>query len=240
MDAKRKKAESLVYKVMDALDKTKSMSDYYKKLFSSMNDKQFEKYISKKFPFRFQTRIFKIEPSFVEIEQTAKILNIPLMEKIEFPYIYKNKNKESVTSKEALVGYIHLKKLKQFLTKKNAISTNISNRNAKTGLLTGHDKNGIMSDRELESMVVNNLDISIDEFTRARADSIKAKQSMYNTISTLGHVSINDIENDPADVISKNLLNVYLIGSHLNSNLINIGNMTPQTLNNKTISRRER
>lgn len=240
MDAKRKKAESLVYKVMDALDKTKSMSDYYKKLFSSMNDKQFEKYISKKFPFRFQTRIFKIEPSFVEIEQAAKILNIPLMEKIEFPYIYKNKNKESVTSKEALVGYIHLKKLKQFLTKKNAISTNISNRNAKTGLLTGHDKNGIMSDRELESMVVNNLDISIDEFTRARADSIKAKQSMYNTISTLGHVSINDIENDPADVISKNLLNVYLIGSHLNSNLINIGNMTPQTLNNKTISRRER
>lgn len=240
MDAKRKKAESLVYKVMDTLDKTKSMSDYYKKLFSSMNDKQFEKYISKKFPFRFQTRIFKIEPSFVEIEQAAKILNIPLMEKIEFPYIYKNKNKESVTSKEALVGYIHLKKLKQFLTKKNAISTNISNRNAKTGLLTGHDKNGIMSDRELESMVVNNLDISIDEFTRARADSIKAKQSMYNTISTLGHVSINDIENDPADVISKNLLNVYLIGSHLNSNLINIGNMTPQTLNNKTISRRER
>lgn len=240
MNAKRKKAESLVYNVMDALDKTKSMSGYYKKLFSTMNDKQFEKYISRKFPFRFQTRVFKIEPSFVEIEKAAKILNVPIMEKIEFPYIYENSKGEAVTSKPAIVGYLHLKKLKQFLTKKNSISTDIANRNNRTGLLLGHDKNGITSDRELESMVINGLDNSIDEFIRARADSPKAKQSMYNTISTLGYVSKDDIEEDPIDVTSKNLLNVYMLGSHLNTNLINIGNTTPQTIENRTISRRER
>lgn len=240
MNAKRKKAESLVYNVMNALDKTKSMSGYYKKLFSTMNDKQFEKYIARKFPFRLQTRIFKIEPTFVEVEKAAKILNIPIMEKIEFPYIYENSKGEAVTSKPAIVGYLHLKKLKQFLTKKNSISTDIANRNNRTGLLLGHDKNGITSDRELESMVINGLDNSIDEFIRARADSPKAKQSMYNTISTLGYVSKDDIEEDPIDVTSKNLLNVYMLGSHLNTNLINIGNTTPQTIENKTISRRER
>lgn len=240
MNAKRKKAESLVYNVMDALDKTKSMSGYYKKLFSTMNDKQFEKYISRKFPFRFQLRVFKIEPTFVEIEKAAKILNIPIMEKVEFPYIYENDKGEAVTSKPAIVGYLHLKKMKQFLTKKNSISTDIANRNNRTGLLLGHDKNGIMSDRELESMTINGLDNSIDEFIRARADSPKAKQSMYNTISTLGYVSKEDIEEDPNDVTSKNLLNVYMLGSHLNTNLINIGNTTPQTIENRTISRRER
>ena len=46
MNAKRKKAEALVYNVMDALDKTKSMSEYYKKLFSNMDDKQFKEYIN--------------------------------------------------------------------------------------------------------------------------------------------------------------------------------------------------
>ena len=89
-------------------------------------------------------------------------------------------------------------------------------------------------------MTINGLDNSIDEFIRARADSPKAKQSMYNTISTLGYVSKDDIEEDPIDVTSKNLLNVYMLGSHLNTNLINIGNTTPQTIENRTISRRER
>lgn len=240
MNAKRKKAEALVYNVMDALDKTKFMSEYYKKLFSTMDDKQFKEYISRKFPFRFQTRIFKIEPTFVEIEKAAKILNVPLMEKIEFPFIYENSKGEPVTSKPALVGYLHLKKMKQFLTKKNSISTNIANRNTRTGLLLGHDKNGITSDRELESMTINGLDKTTDELIRARADSPKAKQSLYNTISTLGTVSQDDIEEDPTDVMSKNLLNVYMLGSHLNTNLINIGNTTPQTIENRTISRRER
>lgn len=240
MNAKRKKAETLIYNVMDALDKTKSMSKYYRDMFSEMDDKEFVQYISRKFPFRFQTRIFKIEPTFVEIEQAAKILGVPIMEKVEFPFIYENSKGEAVTSKPALVGYLHLKKLKQFLTKKNSISTDIANRNNRTGLLLGHDKNGITSDRELESMTINGLDKSIDEFIRARADSPKAKQSLYNTISTLGTVSQEDIEEDPTDVMSKNLLNVYMLGSHLNTNLINIGNMTPQTIENRTISRRER
>ena len=58
MTKQRKQAEELVYKVMDALDPSKSMSKYYAGLFKDMNDKQFLDYISKKFPYRFQTRIF--------------------------------------------------------------------------------------------------------------------------------------------------------------------------------------
>ena len=37
MNAKRQKAEELIYKVFDAVDKTHTNSDYYKKLFSSMS-----------------------------------------------------------------------------------------------------------------------------------------------------------------------------------------------------------
>lgn len=239
MNKQREKAEELVYKVMDALDKTGSMSKYYVSLFKSMNDKQFLDYISKKFPYRFQTRIFKIEPTFVEIEKAANILGVPLMEKVATPDLYVNKDGVPVNTKEALVVYLHLKKMKQFLTKKNAISTNIALRDNKTGRLVGADKNGATSDREMESLVVSGMDNTIKELSRARADSIEAKQALYNTISTLGTVSINDIPEDKTDVLSKNMMNVYMIGSHINTNLINIDNMTPQTLKNKTVSRRQ-
>lgn len=239
MNKQREKAEELVYKVMDALDKTGSMSKYYASLFKSMNDKQFLDYVSKKFPYRFQTRIFKIEPTFVEIEKAANILGVPLMEKVATPDLYVNKDGIPVNTKEALVVYLHLKKMKQFLTKKNAISTNIALRDNKTGRLVGADKNGATSDREMESLVVSGMDNTIKELSRARADSIEAKQALYNTISTLGTVSINDIPEDKTDVLSKNMMNVYMIGSHINTNLINIDNMTPQTLKNKTVSRRQ-
>ena len=203
-----------------------------------MDDKEFLKYISKKFPYRFQTRIFKIEPTFVEIEKAAKVLGVPLMEKVSTPDLYKNKDGVPVSTKEALVVYIHLKKMKQFLTKKNSISTNIASRDNKTGRLVGHDKNGATSDREMESLVVSGMDNTIQELSRARADSPEAKQAMYNTISALGTVSLKDIPESKTDVLSKNMMNVYMLGSHINTNLINIDNMTPQTIANKRISRR--
>lgn len=239
MTKQRKQAEELVYKVMDALDPTKSMSKYYANLFKDMNDKQFLDYISKKYPYRFQTRIFKIEPTFIEIEKAANILGVPLMEKVATPDLYVNKDGEPVWTKEALVVYLHLKKMKQFLTKKNSISTNIVSRDNKTGRLVGHDKNGATSDREMESLVVSGMEDTLTEFSRARADSVEAKQAMYNTISTLGTVSLEDIPVDKTDVLSKNMMNVYMIGSHINTNLININNMTPQTIKDKTVSRRQ-
>ena len=238
MTKERAKAEELIYKVMDALDKTGSMSRYYAEKFKPMDDKEFLKYISNKFPYRFQTRIFKIEPTFVEIEKAAKVLGVPLMEKVSTPDLYKNKDGVPVSTKEALVVYIHLKKMKQFLTKKNSISTNITSRDNKTGRLVGHDKNGATSDREMESLVVSGMDNTIQELSRARADSPEAKQAMYNTISALGTVSLKDIPESKTDVLSKNMMNVYMLGSHINTNLINIDNMTPQTIANKRISRR--
>jgi len=103
----------------------------------------------------------------------------------------------------------------------------------KTGLLTGKDKNGKTSDREMESLAVMGLEKSIDEFSRSRADSMKSKNVMYNTINTVGQVSLEDVPVDKDDSLSKNLLNAYLIGSHLKSNLILQDYYLMYTLKNK-------
>ena len=41
MNAKRKKAEDLIYSVMDTLDTTGTNTAYYKQKFSQMNDSEF-------------------------------------------------------------------------------------------------------------------------------------------------------------------------------------------------------
>lgn len=230
---KREEIEALIFKVFDAIDPSKTNTEHYKQLFSNMTNEQFLKFISLRFPYRYHEKPFVTEPDMADIEKGCNILGVPLMEKLNLPYLYTNKDGIPAQSKECLVIYIPLKKVKQFITKKNAMSVDISQRDMKTGLLTGFDKNGKTSDREMESLAVMGLENTMIEFSRPRADGMKSKNQMYNTINTTGMVSLNDISIDEDDSLAKNLLNTYLIGSLINSNLINQDYYLPITLKNK-------
>lgn len=231
--SKRKEAEKLILDVFNALDPSGANGNYYKQKFAKMNDKQFISYIKQTFPYKFQTRIFKIEPNMDKINNAAKVLGIPLLEKVYCPYFYKNSKGEPISTQEALVVYIPIKKMKQFITKKNAMSVNIDMRDNKTGLLISKDKNGITSDRELECLAVMGLDQSMRELSRPRADAMDSKSVMYNTINTIGKVDLQDLPAEPEDSLAKNMLNVYLLGAGLDSNLLNKDGYLPIVLQNK-------
>ena len=154
MNPKRKKAEELIYKTMDTLDKTGMNTAYYKEKFSKMSDTEFQKWAAQPLPIRFHTKPFEVEPTMSDIEDALNQLGTPLLEKVALPYLYVNKEGEPVWSKEAMVIYIHIKKMKQFITKKNSTPLSIENRDMKTGLLVSHDKGGKSSDREMEAMTV--------------------------------------------------------------------------------------
>ena len=119
MNKQRQEAENLIYKVFDAVDGTKTNSDYYRKMFANMSDEDFMIFCKRRLPFRFHLEVFMIEPKIYEIIEAFKILNKPLLEKVKLPYMYTNKDGEPVESQECLVIYIHLKRMKQMLTKKN-------------------------------------------------------------------------------------------------------------------------
>lgn len=230
MTPQRKKAEELIYQVMDKLDKEGYNSDYYKKIFSKMTDAQFMKFCKRNLPFRFHTKPFVVEPKMYDIEEALKVLNVPLLEKVALPYLYMDKDGNPVWSKEAMVIYIHIKKMKQFITKKNSVPSSIDNRDMKSGLLVSHDKGGKTSDREMEALAVMGLDKTMKELSTWRADYMDAKSSAYQTISTLGKISDKDIPIDEVDSISKNTLNAYLVSSLLNTNILNKDLMLPKTL----------
>ena len=234
MTPQRKKAEELIYKVMDTLDKEGYNSTYYKEIFSKMSDAEFIKFCKRDLPFRFHTRPFEVEPKMYDIEDALKILNVPLLEKVALPYLYTDKDNNPVWSKEAMVIYIHLKKMKQFITKKNSTPTGIDTRDMKSGLLVSFDKAGKTSDREMESLAVMGLDNTMDEMSTWRADYMDAKSVAYQTITTMGKITKNDIPIEETDSISKNTLNVYMVSSFLNTNIINKDYLLPKTLNDRS------
>lgn len=233
MFKKRKEVEEMVYKVMDLLDPTQQNSQFYKAKFAKMNDKQFMNFFSQDFPLKFQTRLFEIEPSMKQISDALDYIHIPMIEQMNLPFEYRSKDGTPVKSDDALILYVPIRKVKQFLSKKNSMSTNISNRDMKSGLLQTVDKNGNTSDREMESLAVMGLDASMKELATYRADSMNAKDEFYSMINTTGMVRQSDVDVETSDSLARNELNVYLLGAALNSNLINEGNYLRHTLTSR-------
>ena len=99
MNAKRQQAEELIYKVLEKVEHGTVNSDYYKHLFSKMNDQEFYKFFERRLPLRFHVEAFKIEPKLNDIVDAFNILGVPLLEKVKLPYMYKNKKGEPVESK---------------------------------------------------------------------------------------------------------------------------------------------
>ena len=65
-----------------------------------------------------------------------------------------------------------------------------------------------------------------------------AKNSFYNQINTTGMVSLNDVEIKNSDSIARNLLSAYLLGAHIQSNLINIDYLLPRTIKYKNAGKK--
>src|SRR5574344_1372628 len=146
-DKKRKSAEELIYKTMDTIDPSHTNSDYYRGIFSSMSNNEFYHFFERRLPLRFHYEIFKIEPKMYQIVDAFKVLNKPLLEKVNLPHVYRNSKGIPVQSQECLVIYIHIKRMKQMLSAKTHIAVNASKRDMKTGLLTGEDKGAKQTDR---------------------------------------------------------------------------------------------
>ncbi len=226
----REKIENTIYQTFDEADKTGANTQYYKELFAPMSDAQFERFLKRRLPFRFHTSLFKVEPNMDDILKAFKVLKKPLLEKVKMNYLFKNSEGKAIESKECLVVYINIKRLKQMRIKKTNTAMEISKRDMKTGRLIGDDKGGLESNKEFEGAAALGLENTIIENARIRADAMKAKTEAYNTINVKGQVSYDDIDAQKTDSIAKNTMNVYLIGANLHSNLINEEYYTPYTL----------
>lgn len=233
---KRKKMESLIYETFDKLDKTHRNTENYKEAFSNMTDSQFDKFFRELFSNPYAYLIltiidYEIDLKLEDIEDAAKVLNIPLFEKVAFPHYTLDNNNVIVTKEAVPVGYCHVKRTQQTLAKKNGLSTTADTRSQLTGQVTGADKNGRESDLENAMLISLGMNAVLKELNGPRADDTHMKQQMYTAISNKGFVSLDDMESDTANKTTLNTVDVYLLGMGLNSDLVTKGLMLKKTLN---------
>ena len=114
--------------------------------------------------------------------------------------------------------------------KKNGLSTDIKERSGITGQVTGHDKNGRMSD--LENIMLTSLGMknTLKEFNAPRADDSKMKSEMLRDISAQGYTRLEDMTDDISNKTTLNTVNTYILGMSIESDLVTKGLMLDSTL----------
>jgi len=153
-----------------------------------------------------------------QIKNAADFLGIPLEE-----YIYYRFNgQEPIRSKmEVPVGFVHIKRVQQILSKKNHYSLDNEERSLKTNQVKGESKCASLSDVEAFALAAIGADNAMKEFLGARSDNEQAKLAMYRQIARDGYTTLEDITPKEITSTTVNTLNTYLLASGIRSDLIN-------------------
>ena len=231
---KRLEAERMIYATFDAVDKTGANSEYWKKVLFPMSDEQFYKFMQRRLPFRYHLSTFKNEPKMSDILDGFKVINKPLLERVKLPYFYKNADGVPVETKECLILYLNVPRMKLMLIKKNSNAIETSHRDMR-GMLMDQDKGGKTSDREFQSLQAADLNYTTFEMAGPRADAMEAKQVMNNTIAQKGFVSIEDVPKAKEDSLAKNMMSAMLIGCNIMTNLVCTDYETPRTIQQRKL-----
>lgn len=225
--SKRKEAENLLYKVIDALDPSGVNTEWYRKLFASMSDKKFKDLMTDMFNdfnlnFILQLKDYERELTIEKCEKAAKILDIPLEEYIIEPFVNMDKEHPTVSKYPVIVGYHNEQRTQQTNAKKNSTSIHNTQRSALTGQNTGDDKNGRSSDSENMALTLLGATNILKELNGFRADGIKRGNFAVAQISTTGQCNLGEIEEHGGveDRTTLNTVDMMFLAMHIKTDLV--------------------
>lgn len=206
-DNKRKQIETLVIQTMKLMDPTGINANKYQKMFQSMNDTQFKRWIEaflqdEKSNFRLDIEEFgdgSRSLKFENIEKAANFLKVPLFEHVYLPHISTDPNRPVRTKQPVLVGYLNIKRVQQFVTKKTGLSLDDTNRDEFTGKMKGDSKGGTMTGIENELLAGMGADKILSEISGARADNVSEYNNMLSEIAEHGSVELEKIKTNVYD-----------------------------------------
>lgn len=233
--SKRNKMEKLIYGFFNAFDKSGVNTKKYRSMIEPMDDNEFKRFFNQFFSDDDAYLILDIVDyertiKLDDIERAAKVINIPLFEKVYVPHLTMDKNNIVITKEPVPVGYVHIKRTQQTVMKKNGMATSIDTRSALTGQVTGNDKNGRETDLENSMLISIGMDYTLKELNGPRADDMVMKNEMLHDITTHGYVRYDELTNNLENKTTLNTVNAYIIGMSLSTDLVTTGLMLPKTL----------
>lgn len=204
---KRQQIQDLVIKTMQLMDPTGINAKKYQSMFQSMNDAQFKQWIEAflqddKSNFRLDIEEFddgKRSLKFENIEKAANFLKVPLFEYVYLPHISTNPNRPVRTKQPVLVGYLNIKRVQQFVTKKTGLSLDDTDRDEFTGKMKGDSKGGTTTGIENELLAGMGADKILSEISGSRADNVTEYNNMLSEIAEHGSVELENIKTNVYD-----------------------------------------
>lgn len=225
--SKRKEAENLLYKVIDALDPTGTNTKWYRELFASMSDKKFKDLMMDMFNdfnlnFILQLKDYEREVKLEYCENAAKVLNIPLEEPLIMPFVNMDLEHPTVSKYPVIVGYHNEQRTQQTNAKKNSTSIHISQRSAITGQVSGDDKNGRSSDAENMALTLFGATNILKELNGFRGDGVKRNNYAIAQIASTGECDLDAIEEHGGieDRTTLNAVDMMFMGMHVKTDLV--------------------
>lgn len=110
------------------------------------------------------------------------------------------------------------------------MSTDISERSAMTGQITGHSKNGRESDIENDMLISMGLKNTMKELNSARADDMVMKSEMLKNIALNGYVRLDELTDDIYNKTTLNMIDAYFTCMGINTDLVTKGLMNKKEL----------
>jgi hypothetical protein len=231
---KRKEIEDYVLKFMSTLDVTGKNTERYQEFFKSLDsNKNFESWLkyflnNDKEHFQVQALPFE-EPKISQIKKTADWMGVPLE---EYMYYRHDDDKDNPvkTATPIPVGYIHIKRMQQILSKKNNYTFDADKRDAKTGQTIGESKVARLSDHETFALTTIGADNALKEFLSSRSDHEGNKLQMYKNITQDGYFKLSDLEDKVGQSTTLNTIDAYLTSAGVMTDLVTPGLKTLTTL----------
>lgn len=235
----RKEVEDLVYTFMSLFDGSGKNTESYKESFAAMSDTQFVEFIKQMLandmkylgpeiaPFN-----KKQTPKFEVYQKLSKLVGVDLEEYVALPYMNENTaiSAPVITVTKVPVGKLHLKRLQQIVRKKNKVTTSNEVRDQRKGQVIDTDKGGRITDADMFALSAIGAFPVMKEFYGPRADSMKAKESMYKDIANGSRQPrLSDLPNDIEDKVAINTMNYYIMGASLVSDLVSDNYILPIT-----------
>jgi len=222
MPGNRAKAQDFIIKYISKLTPGTENANIYKKLFSNMTDKDFEKFISdlksgEKF-------LVVILPNFDNSSVTVEN-NLKIAEELGHNFFQKLwiEGKEDtptyLTPVEYIVVDLPIRRASQLLTKKISVPDHNKVVDALTGQPTGESKGARLSYPELQLCAAMGLEDTMVELMKYRGGDIKGANALNGMISKFGKANQQVLKQFSSGVESTKTLKTFLTAAHLKSTL---------------------
>ena len=235
------KIKSLVLGVVERMDNKKQLNiQRYKDLFAAFekDPDSFRAWdVLHNDDYDSTIQIFQLpfeEMKLNQIKSAADFLGIELENYI----YYRQDDSRGIRSKVKVpVGYVHVKRVQQILSKKNHYSFDNEDISLKTGQVKGESKNAAIAEAETYALSVIGAEKALEEFLGPRADNTEKKRQMYKDIARDGFVSLDNLKSSRTSSTTLNTINTYLLAAGIHTDLVNESLETEYTINKKLRSK---